>query len=211
MSDILVPVFNDFPEEASIIGRLLSGYGELDFAYCLCAERALRKPEHPRSQEVGHKADSRHIALKALYRLKSESNRLQVADALARSEFTSLSLHAEYSDAVGAIRHCLKIRNQYAHCHWGADDAFGDYLFLTDLEENALGAGDFELSFNWKHISLDILKDQLAYFEYTKQCLDFIHGEFRVRAKMASSHMHAMPKKLPQPPLHSHLSLSELD
>ena len=177
MPSILTPAFDRFPMEASIVGRLLAGYAELDFQFGLCAERALRKAQHPGYPEaVEHQADNRHVALKALYRLRSESSRIQVADALARSEFTYLGLQAPYSDALGAIKHCLKIRNQFAHCHWGTHPEFG--LMLTNLEENAEGAGDFTFESAWRKIDLALLQKQEEYFEYAMRCLEFIHGEF---------------------------------
>jgi hypothetical protein len=201
MPGTLTPAFDRYPKEAAIVGRLLAGYAELEFQLGLCAERALRKSEHPGYPEsVPHKADNRHVALKALYRLRSESGRLQVADALARSEYTYLGLEAPYADAIGAIRHCLKIRNQFAHCHWGTDPYIG--LIFTDLEENARGVGDFTFDSTWRSIDLALLQLQEAYFEYTMRCLEFIHGEFRVRAKMASSHPHAKPTKTLQPLLY---------
>lgn len=202
MVSTLTPAFDRYPKEASIVGRLLSGYAELDFQFCLCAERALRKPQHPGyPTKIEHEADNRHVALKALYRLRSESGRLQVADALARSEYTYLGLEGPYAEALGAIRHCLKIRNQFAHCHWGTDPYVG--LIFTDLEKNAEGAGDFTFVSTWQRINLALLQEHENYFEYTMQCLDFIHGEFRVRAKMASSHNHVRPSVIPQPPLYN--------
>ena len=204
MSSALVPAFDRFPKEAAIIGRLLAGYAELEFTFGLCAERAVRKVQHPGyPNAVEHKADNRHVALKALYRLRSESGRLQVADALARSEYTHIGLEAPYADAIGAIRHCLKIRNQFAHCHWGIDRVTLGLIF-TDLEENAQGASDFTFESTWRSIDLTLLRDHETYFEYTMKCLEFIHAEFRVRAKMVNpAIVRIQPQKIPAPPLHN--------
>jgi len=208
MQSILTPAFDHCPEEAAIIGRILAAYAELEFAFGLCVERTMRKPQQA-TETSEYWADNRHLGLKVLYRLRSESSRLHVGDAIGRAEFVRHGLEAPYADAIGALRHCLKIRNQYAHCHYAVSAMLG--LCLTDLEENAQGAGDFEFSFDWHHVSLELLQEQQAYFEYAKRCLDFIHGEFRVKAGMASAHEHAMPSKMPQPLLHSPLSECELE
>lgn len=36
MPRIIMPVFSQFPVEGAIIGRLLAGYGDLDFDLCSC-------------------------------------------------------------------------------------------------------------------------------------------------------------------------------
>ena len=36
MTETIMPGFDRFPAEASIIGRLLAGYGELEFELCRC-------------------------------------------------------------------------------------------------------------------------------------------------------------------------------
>src|SRR5215207_937717 len=37
MARMLLPLFDQFPEEAAIIGRLIAGYGEIEFGLALCA------------------------------------------------------------------------------------------------------------------------------------------------------------------------------
>jgi len=194
---MIVQAFTKFPAEAAIIGRLLAGYGELEFALALCVDRATRKFD---PNAVPYKADARHLGIKALYRLRSESSRLEVADALMRADYVEMGLEDDYAEALGGIRLCLKIRNQYAHCHW-ADfryrDGYG--LFFTALEDAAETSGSFPFLWNWRGVSLDLLTDQEAYFSYALQMLKFIWGEFRVRKGMARAHDQPRPSKIPQP------------
>jgi hypothetical protein len=42
-----MPVFNTFPVEGAIIGRLLVGYGDLEFDLCNCIGMAIDDLVHP--------------------------------------------------------------------------------------------------------------------------------------------------------------------
>lgn len=37
----ILPAFDRYPAEAAIIGRMLAGYGELEFGVCVCMKEAL--------------------------------------------------------------------------------------------------------------------------------------------------------------------------
>jgi len=50
-------------------------------------------------------------------------------------DYSDRLLATEFGMAVGAVRHCLKIRNQYAHCVW-YDDHSGKLAFVN-VEEIA--------------------------------------------------------------------------
>jgi hypothetical protein len=115
-----MPSFHRFPDEAAILGRLLAGYGEIEFILGLCADHALK---------------GQHAGLRALFRLRSESNRLEVADAILRPLASEIDLLPKYETALAAIKHCKKIRNQYAHCHWADHETAG--LFFTNVEVQA--------------------------------------------------------------------------
>ena len=72
-------------------------------------------------------------------------------------------LSVAYDEALSAMRHCLKIRNNYAHCQWSPGL---DGLFFANLEEAASRARGFEM--NHKHVDLKLLTEQEAYFDYTQ-------------------------------------------
>src|SRR5437660_4060277 len=41
-----------------------------------------------------------------------------VLDALLRPAYEKIGCKSQYVDMLGAVRHCQRIRNQYAHCHY---------------------------------------------------------------------------------------------
>jgi hypothetical protein len=123
------PAFHRHPQEAAIIGRLCVAFGELEYIMCATAGRA---------------AGALHPVLKALYRMRAISARINAADALMRPAFQQIQKEGEYGVMLGAIRYCLRIRNQYGHCNWGDDKGYPG-LFFTNLEETAAAADGFEL------------------------------------------------------------------
>jgi hypothetical protein len=65
----------------------------------------MRKAQHPEARNsTEYRADNRHIALKALYRLRSESSRLQVADVKLALSFSEQSTHQPTSVANDSTR-----------------------------------------------------------------------------------------------------------
>jgi hypothetical protein len=98
------PAFDRWPNEALLIGKMLAAFGELEFMTCNIAADTIGK---------------RDQVLRALYRLRMTGARLDAADALLRAEFEKDHLSPEYLIGTGMVRHCLKIRNQYAHANWG--------------------------------------------------------------------------------------------
>lgn len=89
--------------EIATIGRILAGYTEIEFQLLMCVVA------------VTEDVDS---AVKALYRTRGESQRIEIADALCRQRIKALDMGGDYENAIGAMHHCKKIRNQYSHCHW---------------------------------------------------------------------------------------------
>src|SRR2546423_9923754 len=116
MPGIIMPDFHAFPAEATIIGRLLAFYGELEFTLALC---------------VGKGLGDRHLGLRTLFGIRGETNRLNAGDGLGRGPFSKIGLAAEFDTAMAAIRSCLVTRNQFAHAHWSGSAAG---LFFTNLD-----------------------------------------------------------------------------
>ena len=81
--------------------------------------------------------------IKAMFRARGETQRLDIADGLARPSFKKLSLETEFGMAVGAIRYCLKIRNQYAHSYFW-EEKHGK-LFFGSLEEIAKSHNPYDV------------------------------------------------------------------
>src|SRR5712664_573824 len=115
----LNPVFDDYLVEASLIGRIVTSFGELELTYGLIAGTAIK---------------DQSLALRAIYRGRSTGGRIDLADVLIRNVLVNTNLGTDYEEVIGAMRHCLKIRNNYAHCQWSPGL---DGVFFANLEEAA--------------------------------------------------------------------------
>ncbi len=179
------PALHRFPAEAAIIGRIVVAFGELEYLVTICAGRAL---------------GDKYRAQKALYRLRTTSSRVDVAETFIRA-ITDDSAHEELvSETFSATRHCLQFRNHYAHCNWGdADTASG--LFFVDLEESARQTKAFDLF--WRHTDVNLLEAQEAYFAYSQGLL--YHLEYQLSAIQGIPIYPASPRPLNHvlPPLHN--------
>ncbi len=173
-----------FPAETAILGRILAGFGEIEYATARC---------------VGGILNDEAAATRALFRLTGGDVRLQVADAILRPSLESAGLKDEYEAALGALRCSKTIRNQYAHAHW-LPTAGG--LYFTDLSKAAKTATG-ELIFAMRHIDVPLLHQQENYMEYARDWMMFLHAEHERRAGRSASHNRKAPKIIDKPPLHN--------
>jgi hypothetical protein len=111
---ILLP-FNTFAAEAAIISRLSAGYTTFEVGLMHCVQVV---------------RDDFDAVLKAMLRVRGETGRIEIADALGRHYYDDLGLKPDFETAIGAIKRCTRIRNQYAHCVW-YDDKSGRLGALT--------------------------------------------------------------------------------
>ena len=181
MSLTVMPAFFQCADEAAIIGRLLAGYGELEFQLCTCLSLGLG------DEDTG---------VRVMFRLRSERGRLDVADALMRGPYAEAALETEYAEAIGAARGCLKLRNQYAHRHWVATRTG---LWFTNLEDAATSSSGALPRLPLRRLSVELLRDQEAYFAYAMDCLLFLEGELKVRRRQIPSSPFEMPPKMQRP------------
>jgi hypothetical protein len=175
------PAFERFPGEAARVGRILASFGEIEIAFCMRAGQATRLF---------------NPVMKALYSLRSTSQRLDVADQLMRPSFVEQNLGELYETMCGVVWHCLKIRNQYAHCNWGDDINAG--LFFADLQDSA-DTPDFQ--HDWKHIDVPLLQAQFTFFCFAMELLEFLHHELYFRRGDLKENIWPMPTILSLPPL----------
>jgi hypothetical protein len=90
--------------------------------------------------------------------------------------------------AMAMVWHCLKIRNQYAHCNWGDNHEAG--LFFADVQDSA-DTPDFTHS--WRHVDVPLLEEQFRYFGLTMEMLEVTHHEMAFRMGQIQSHVWPMP------------------
>jgi len=184
---MIVPEFRRFPNEGEIIGRLLAGYGSLEFDLAACVAMA---------------RDDLNMVIKAMFRARGETQRVQIGDAMGRSAYRTLGLESRFAEAIADMLFCLKIRNQYAHCQWHNDNT--GRLSFVDMEEIAkphrLITNLFGLTFHY--VTLPLLSEQEVYFEYVKNCIVSLNFDGRKKAGKISNPGPPKPKKVTRPPLH---------
>mgnify|MGYP003668968387 FL=1 len=181
-----MPVFNDFPEEGMIIGRLLAGYGELEFDLCMCVAMAYGDFDK---------------VLKAMFLFRGESKRITEGSNIGEPIFERFGLGQMFRSAIADMHQCRKIRNQFAHCNWH-DDYSGKISFVV-LEEIAKNSEPAELSnLSMRHIDTVLLAEQEAYFKYVSRCLTYLNFEGQKLTGKIHSHPWTIPEKQQRPQLH---------
>jgi hypothetical protein len=183
---ILSP-FLKFADEAAIIGRLSAGYTTLEVGLMNCVQVV---------------RDDFDAVLKAMFRVRSETGRIDVADALGRHFYDDRLLRTEFEMAIGAVRHCLKIRNQYAHCVWYDDRspnlAFVNIEDIARINDRLKDLGSLPV----KHVDVPLLQAQEEYFVYTDELLTWTNLEGRLRVNKIKTNPQTKPKQIKQPALH---------
>lgn len=181
------------PEVATSVGRMVVGYTELEFALLSCIASA---------------TDDFDALFKAMFRTRGETQRLEVADALGRYKFHALQLGTDFEMALAAVQYCLKIRNQYAHCHWlivlrEHDPRGVGRLGFVDLEEVAKERklADGESRFTYNDLTPELVKQQEAYFDYADFYLVWLQCEADVKRGKEKTNPHQKPKQEARPPL----------
>lgn len=140
--------FNENPKAQQLIGSLVIQYGELEYMLC---------------NVVGLIIGDEEVAVKAMYRVRGETSRLQIASALVSSRITESAVKGVFQETMKGISVCKGIRNTYAHAHWFSvwEGAIGYY----DLE--GIAKSDDVLKFDnmgKSVLDLEILRDQERYF-----------------------------------------------
>jgi hypothetical protein len=177
------PAFDRFTAEGALVGRILSSFGEIEVSIC---------------RNAAHATGLGNTLMKALYGIRATSTRINTADRLMRSYFEQRGLLADYRNAIDAVWHCLKIRNQYAHCNWGDHHQAG--LFFADLQDSA-DTHDFSQS--WRHVDVPLLEQQFAYFGLTMEMIEFTYHEMGVKMGHIQSHIWPRPTVPTPAPLHN--------
>jgi len=181
-----MPAFLRHPEEAAIIGRMLAGYGELEFLLCMCMRHAL--------------GGNLSKASRLLFRSRGEEQRLSIADAILRPFYEEHGLEQIWVGARRAIGSCKELRNQYSHCHWFDDDELG--LFFTNLEKGAKTPSG-EIIIEFLHIDVPLLQRQEAYFRYAGNHLIYLENEQRRLAGNLRKNPFQVPPATDKPPRHN--------
>ena len=138
----IMPAFDRHSRAGTAIGRMVVGYGELEFDFC---------------RLVAALSGNFDAAIKIMFRTRGETQRVQVGDGHVRNLITQGAFRTAYEETVAHLKHCLKIRNQYAHCNW-TESRDGKSLAFIDLEEIARP----DSSANAATLTMHQIKEQLA-------------------------------------------------
>lgn len=185
------PVLSSNPNETLIIGAMVIGYGEIELLFGICAGLALKH---------------RNVVLVAFHKVSTAGARIEIANALASEAIKALKLQNEYAEAFGAVRFCSQIRNQFAHCQFGRAE---DDSMIFAKAEDSIDKNGFKPK--WKGLTLALLKEQEAYFVYTRALL--LHLENRIQIAVQEQDdlprtwplLHKKPARIPLPPKHTDL------
>jgi hypothetical protein len=178
--------FHRFAVEGEIVGRLLTGYANLEVGLLHSVSMVLGDFDTP---------------LKAMFNKRGESRRINEAVKLGQRGYEALRLGTDFQRAIAAMRYCLLIRNQYSHWVWWNDNS-GKIAF-ANLEDVALRKSAIKELGKLKphHVDATLLSSQEAYFAYTDQCLAWANYEGRFRAGSLVRNPLTKPKRRKRPNL----------
>lgn len=184
MGNVLI-FLADYPAERTLVGEILIAYGELENSLLDLLD-AVNEGD----------ADT---TLRTIFRLRSEGQRLDVADAIARKWMKQHGLEGVYSEALGAMKRCKGIRNQYAHCTWFTKD--GKLLFIN--LEDAAKTTEGPVMLTPRRTDLQLLRKQRGFFDYTEDLLVFVAESYRRKfGRGKEGRGEERPARLPFPDLH---------
>jgi hypothetical protein len=183
---MLMPAFQEWPDEAAIVGRLLVDYGELEFELAL---------------SMGWAISDKRQGIRDFFSARGERRRIELADEKAGVWMRLTGVKDEFAETLAAMRACKDIRNGFAHCHWASlkHGLESDGLFFVNIEQAAGSPGKF--IFQWQHASLPRLQAMEAYYTYTHGCL--LHVLAAISAQRGQPYLGVRPmptKKQPPPP-----------
>jgi hypothetical protein len=184
---ILAP-FQKFSAEGAAVGRLLAGYSNVEVGLLHCV--------------MAVSGGGLDFALKRMFRIRGETRRINEAQKLGDARSHSLRLATDYQKAIGVVRYCLKIRNQYAHWVWWDD--YSGKLAFANLEQLAARKRPVNDLAKLKafHVDAKLLGGQEAYFVYADELLAWVNYEARVRdGKIKGKNPLSKPKPVKRPKL----------
>jgi hypothetical protein len=177
---------NQYPVEGSIIGRLLTGYVDLELDLCHCVSAAV---------------DNFDTVFKAMFKDRGEARRIKEAEQLGKAAISRFGLSGDFDNAIDAMRYCLLIRNQYSH-HIFWHDHSGQLAIanLEDIAKTNTVTGLESLASH--HVSTALLQKQEQYFKYADVLLGWINFECRLKRSEIAVNPIPKPNSLVKPVLH---------
>ncbi|HEX9324647.1 MAG TPA: hypothetical protein VF913_21405 [Xanthobacteraceae bacterium] len=188
MTETVLPSFLRFREEGLIIGRILAGYGELEFEMCDCVFA------------INNDLDS---SIRQLFGRRGELRRIKIAEELMKAQYEAAGLAAPHRAIMEDMDWCRQVRNQYAHCNWY--DRENEGLCFIDLEATAKRTITNATSLIERRHRIDVplLTEQEAFFKYVQRGFWYLAASYREWAGGTPNHAFGLPQKVPQPRKHN--------
>jgi hypothetical protein len=181
----MLKAFDRNPDQGMIVGKLVAGYGDLEFGLLECLTAAL--------------GGDMSMAGRIMFRARGEEQRILIADGVLRTRYGKAGLAAPYSEAIADLNWCRRIRNQYAHSHWTTGK---NGLQFTDFDEAAKG-NEPQMMLTLRDLDLNLLQEQEAYFDFVVNCLQHLHQEMLKVEGKSPTLKTKLPKKLQRPLLYN--------
>jgi hypothetical protein len=178
--------FGPFAAEGAIVGRLLTGYSNLEVNLLNCVQVANGDFD---------------TALKTMFGKRGETKRIDRALKLVEDRYAALGLGKEFARAIDAMQYCLAIRNQFSHWVWWDDYsgklAFANAETIAKLKRKVRALAELKP----RHIDVALLTDHERYFAYADTCLAWVNYEGRKRAGKLAKNPVKKPRRLKKPRL----------
>ena len=182
-----IAALNKFPAEKQLIGEILTAYGELEFDLCLCVAMGI---------------DNLDAAIKQMFGVRGETKRVNIAEQLGKPAYQKVGLSKEFDETIAAMRHCLAIRNQFAHAYY--HDNLSGRLSFIHLEEIATQTAPITdlMALTFKYLDVPLLHAQRTYVTHTSDFLRFVNFEGRTIRNLIRRTSITKPAQLAQPKPH---------
>jgi hypothetical protein len=180
---LLLPAFHKRKKNAASVGRLVAGYGEIEFLLAWCAGTALacQTPIRLGTSKGEHRAKYEHEGIAQLYTQRGESARIDFAKNAMRPVIVTHNLVNAFHDAMMLVQLCLRIRNLFSHCNWDQSSKRG--LFFVSLEDAAKQHPPLRL--RTRHAGTKALEIAEEYFTSAITILNYISQAMAVRSQVA--------------------------
>jgi hypothetical protein len=174
-----------YPEAAASIGRILAGYPQVEYSMLECLD-AVR--------------EDYDVVYRYLFGVRGETQRVEIANALGRHFYHELDLGTDFDSTFDAIRHLLRIRNQYAHAHWLANETGMSMAGIEELAKSKTYAtGESEVALH--SVTLEIVRQQEQYGDYVSSMLAWLTDEAKIKRGKATVNRFPKPERTVPPPL----------
>ena len=191
---LLLPAFHERKKNAASVGRLVAGYGEIEFLLAWCAGTALacQTPIRPGISKGEHRANHEHEGIAQLYVQRGASARIDLAKNAMRPVIVIHNLDDVFNDAMMLVQLCLRIRNLFAHCNWDQSSKRG--LFFVSLEDAAKHHPPLRL--RTRHAGTKSLDIAEGYFTSAITILNYVSQAMAVRGQVVIGPEFTKPKRV---------------